>query len=688
MTGSPAQRIDQLRDLIRHHDVKYFVENAPEISDREYDALMRELRELEAQHPALVTPDSPTQRVGEQPLTGFAQVRHPVPMLSMDNTYSFEDLKEFDRRVREALQVMMVTYAVELKFDGLAIALQYDKRAFVRGATRGDGVTGDDVSLNLRTIRSLPLRLAETAPAGAFEVRGEVYMPRKEFERVNAERERNDEPLFANPRNAAAGSLKILDPKITATRGLGLFIYGAGGDLGLKTHHEMLAALWKWGFPVSHPVQLCHGIDEVMRYCDTWQEKRRELPFDTDGMVIKVDSFAERRELGTTAKYPRWAIAYKFPAEQAVTQLQRVEFQVGRTGTITPVAHFDPVHLAGTTVSRATLHNFDEIARKDIREKDFIVVEKAGEVIPYVLKSLPAKRSGEEKKIHEPKACPVCGGPVSRYRESAFVACENQACPAQVKRSIEHFASRAAMDIEGLGPAVVGQLVETGMVKDYGDLYALKATKLERLERMGAKSAANLVNGIDASKGRPLAKLINALGIRNVGEALARALADAFHSLDALAEAGIGQLQEVPDVGPEVADSIVLFFGNKNNRSVIEKLRAAGVNFGREEKAGPALPRTLSGKTFVLTGALPGISREDASEIIRRLGGSTSSSVSKKTSFVLAGSDPGSKFDKARALGVEIIDWDAFVKLAGKANVEAARPAAGGTAGPGEGELL
>jgi DNA ligase (NAD+) len=588
-------------------------------------------------------------------------------MLSMDNTYSFDDLRAFDQRVRDGLGVMMVEYAVELKYDGLAIALQYDSRRFMRGATRGDGTTGDDVTSNLRTIRALPLVLGDEAPDELIELRGEVYMPRPEFARINAAREEQGENLFANPRNAAAGSLKILDPRITAERGLSLFVYGAPHSLGYATHSELLEAMRVWGLPVSDPVVVCQGIDEVITCCEEWDAKRRALDFDTDGMVVKVNSLAEQSELGATAKYPRWAISYKFEAERAVTQLKQVGFQVGRTGHVTPVAHFEPVHLAGTTVARATLHNFDEVARKDIRHNDWIEVEKAGEIIPYVVRAVIEKRTGNEQPIEPPEQCPECGGPLARYHESAFVVCENQACPAQVKGSIEHFAARAAMDIEGLGTMVVRQLVDTGLVHDYGDLYSVQASQVAALERMGDKSAANLLAGLEASKRRPLARLVNALGIRNVGDATARALAQRFRTLDAISAASDEALQDVPDIGPEVAESITSFFANERNQAVIEKLRAAGVNFGAaEDTADEERPQPLAGLTFVLTGTLPDVSRDEAAGTIRALGGKTSSSVSKKTDYVLAGEAAGSKLDKARQLGVKVIGWEEFVELAGE----------------------
>jgi DNA ligase (NAD+) len=659
------KRIEELRRLIRYHDVRYFVENAPEISDREYDRLVQELKDLEQKHPELVTPDSPTQRVGEKPVEGFTSVRHAVPMLSMDNTYSFDDLKAFDQRVRDSLDTMLVEYVVELKYDGLAVALQYVNGVFSRGATRGDGIAGDDVTANLRTVRNIPLRLDAGAADGLMEIRGEVYMPRDEFERINLEREQEGENLFANPRNAAAGSLKVLDPRITAKRGLRFVCYGAGMAGQYNSHASMLETFRTWGIPVSSPFKVCQGIDAVMDYCNEWQEKRRDLPFETDGMVVKVNALAEQVKLGATAKYPRWAIAYKFPAEQATTKLEQVTFQVGRTGIITPVANFEPVHLAGTTVSRATLHNFDEVARKDIREGDYIVVEKAGEIIPYVVKSLSEKRTGEEKVISEPGHCPVCDSPVTRYRDSAFAVCENISCAAKVKGSIEHFASRGAMDIEGLGSVLVNQLVDTDMVKDYGDLYYLDIKRLTGLERFGEKSADNLMKGIEASKTRPLSRLINALGIRNVGSATAHALAAEFGDMHNLRSADAERLQEVQDIGPEVAESITAFFTNEANLQVLGKLENAGVNFGSRDTRQVVSPQPLKGKTFVLTGTLPGISRDEASDIIRRLGGTVSSSVSKKISYVLAGENAGSKLAKAQSLDVAIIDWTQFTEMAG-----------------------
>lgn len=652
-----AKRIQRLREEIRKHDYLYYVENNPIISDREYDRLMDELKALETAHPELVTPDSPTQRVAGQPVEGFAPVRHAVPLLSMDNTYNEADLRAFDQRVRDALGMMVVEYVVELKFDGLAIALRYEDRCFVQGATRGDGTTGDDVTVNLRTIRALPLRLNDCAPAGVLDLRGEVYMPKKAFEELNREREKAGEPLFANPRNAAAGSLKNLDPRITAQRHLSLFCYGAAQPYGCATQAELLKALARWGLPVCPHFSVCSGIDAVIAVCNQWQEKRHSLPYETDGMVIKVNSFAEQAALGNTAKYPRWAIAYKFPAEQAVTHLERVEVQVGRTGALTPVAHFTPVRLAGTTVSRATLHNFDEVARKDIREGDWIVVEKAGEIIPYVVKSLPERRTGKEKPIRPPAHCPECHGPVSRSEDCAVVVCDNPGCPARLKASIAYFASRRAMDIENLGDALINQLVSRGLVRDYADLYSLTKEQLLTLERMGEKSASNLLAAIDASRSRSLDRVINALGIRNVGEATARALAAHFRSLDALARASLEELQQVQDVGPEVAQSIKAFFENPRTREIVDKLKKAGVTMEDTSARAPASAQPLRGLTFVITGTLPGIMRPEAEELIRQHGGTTASSVSKKTSYVIAGESPGSKLEKARALGVPVIDW-------------------------------
>jgi len=581
----------------------------------------------------------------------------------MDNTYNEADLRAFDQRVRDALGLMVVEYVVELKFDGLAIALHYEDRRFVQGATRGDGTTGDDVTLNLRTIRSLPLLLTDAAPAGPLHIRGEVYMPKQAFEALNRERAARDEPLFANPRNAAAGSLKNLDPRITAQRNLALFCYGAADPAGCTTHAELLAAMARWGLPVCPHFSVCTGIDAVIAVCNKWQDKRHNLPFETDGMVIKVNHFSEQNALGATAKYPRWAIAYKFPAEQAVTKLTRVEVQVGRTGALTPVAHFTPVHLAGTTVARATLHNFDEIARKDIRLHDWIVVEKAGEIIPYVVKSLPERRTGAEQPIHPPTHCPACHGPISREKNGALVFCDNPACPARRKASIIHFASRRAMDIENLGDALVSQLISHNLVADYADLYSLDKDQLLSLERMGEKSAANLLASIAASRHRPLDRLINALGIRNVGEATARALAAHFRSIDALASASLEQLQEVQDIGPEVALSIRAFFDNPHSQHILHKLKKAGITMAESSALDSGAPQPLLGKSFVITGTLPGVSRSEAEQLIRRHGGTTASSVSKKTSFLLVGDAPGSKLEKARALGVTVIDWNALLSM-------------------------
>lgn len=671
MTADVARKLEALRAEIRQHDYRYYVLNAPSVSDHEYDRLLQSLRDLEAAHPELITPDSPTQRIGDQPVEGFASVPHAVPMLSMDNTYSYDDLRAFDRRTCEALGLLSVEYVVELKYDGLAVALQYEDGVFRRGATRGDGMTGDDVSANVRTLRNVPLRLRAGAPRGLLEVRGEIIMPRREFERVNAEREHEGEALFANPRNAAAGSLKNLDPRVTARRGLMLLCYGVASAIETTTHAAVLAMLRDWGLPVSSEFRVCQGIEAVTEFCAAWTERRAMLPFDIDGMVVKVNNLTEQHALGATAKYPRWAIAYKFPAEQATTTLAHVELQVGRTGVITPVAHFQPVQLAGTTVARATLHNFDEISRKDIRIGDQIVVEKAGEVIPYVVRSLPECRRGAEQSIVEPRHCPACHGPVARQRESAFVICDNQACPARVKGSIEYFAGRRAMDIEGLGAALVRQLMEHGLVQDYGDLYSLTLHALTSLERMGERSARKLLEGITASKHRPLAQVINALGIRTVGEATARALAATFRSLEALAQATATELQQVPDVGPEVADAIQAFFGNPRNQETLAKLARAGVALQDEAAAdaAPNRPQPLRGLTFVLTGALPGRSRDEVASVIRALGGATSGSVSKKTSYVLVGEGPGSKLAKARELGVAVLDWDGFIALAGPKNI-------------------
>ncbi|MDI6740283.1 MAG: NAD-dependent DNA ligase LigA [Candidatus Edwardsbacteria bacterium] len=663
----PKQSIDKelskLRDEIRAHDHRYYVLDDPVISDREYDALMRRLIDLESAHPELVTPDSPSQRVAGEPLPGFKSVRHKLPMLSLDNTYSAEELLEFDKRVRKGLGTDSYEYVVELKIDGLAIALVYEGGQFVRGATRGDGTTGDDVTTNLKTIRSIPLSLINPPPAlRDIEVRGEVYLPRKEFERLNEEREEAGESLFANPRNAAAGSLKILDPRIVAQRNLAVFIYGTGETpRGFKDHYAAMLALKECSLKINEKIKLCNDIRAVIEHCNAWETKRDKLDYEIDGLVIKVNAFDQQRALGATTHSPRWAIAYKFPARQAATVIKEIEFGVGRTGVITPVAVLEPVFISGSTVSRATLHNEDDIKRKDIRVGDTVFIEKAGEVIPQVIKVVEEKRSRGTKPFEMPVKCPSCGGPAKRYEDEAAWRCENVSCPAQVKRRIEHFAARGAMDIEGLGAVMAETLVDAGLVKDYGDIYSLKGEDLVKLERVGVKSAQNLLDGVEQSKSNPFWKVVFALGIRRVGATVARQLTQRFPDMESLEKARGEDISTIFGLGEAVGASVEQFFANPANIKVLAKLKKAGVRMKAEESAN--VKQTFAGLTVVLTGGLENYSREQATELITLRGGRVAGSVSKKTSLVVAGSDAGSKLDKARTLGVKVIGEQEFEKM-------------------------
>lgn len=660
------KEIDELKDAIRRHDRLYYVLAKPEISDREYDALYDRLKSLELAHPELVTPDSPTQRVGGEPLKGFTAVKHVIPMLSMDNTYSAGEIREFDGRVRKNLKGEKVEYVVELKFDGVSISLLYEGGAWVRGATRGDGVEGDDVSANLKTIRSIPLKLDRQAgiPPSRIEVRGEVYMTKKALEKINGEKEKNGEELFANPRNAAAGSLKLLDPALVASRHLEMYVYGIGfcGPAHFTTHEEVLEYLGKAGFRVNPHFRLCRTIEDVIGYCDSWQKKKDSLDFEIDGMVLKVNDLKQREKLGFTSKSPRWAIAYKFPAEKALTEVRDIIVQVGRTGTVTPVAILKPVHLSGTTVSRATLHNFDEIARLDVRIGDKVYVEKSGEIIPKVLNVAADKRTGKEKAFPMPHRCPACGSKLARIEDEVALRCENVNCPAQIKQALLHFASRDAMDIEGLGGAIVDQLVDKRLVRDYGDIYYLKLEQVRELDRMAEKSAKNLIDAIAVSKDNSLNRLIYALGIRHVGERAAWILAEQIGSIDKLKGLKEEELTRIREIGPVVAGSIRNFFGNKENLNVLKKLKEAGLvmEMARSGRSGK-----LKGKTLVLTGTLKSLSRGEAEELIRSSGGNASSSVSKNTDYLVAGEEPGSKFARAKELGVKIIGEEEFKKLLG-----------------------
>jgi len=671
MSGRDLEKVKkeivELREKIRYHDYKYYVENMPEISDQAYDALYKRLKELEEKYPQFITPDSPTQRIGGKPLEGFQTVKHKVPMLSMDNTYSEDEIKDFDRRVRKLLPKEEVHYVVELKIDGVSVSLIYENGIFVQGATRGDGYQGDNVTQNLRTIRSIPLKLhsVEGKVPPVLEVRGEVYMPRKKFEELNKERKKNGEPLFANPRNATAGSLKLLDPNLVAKRGLDIFVWGLGyyEGIGFKKHHQVLEYFKKVGFKVNPHYKFCKSINEVIKYCQVWNEKKDFLDYAIDGMVIKVDDLEQQKRLGATTKAPRWLIAYKFPAERTETILKDIVVQVGRTGTLTPVAVVDPVFVSGTIVSRASLHNEDQIKRLDVRIGDHVLIEKAGEIIPQVVGVLKEKRTGKEKKFKMPDKCPVCGEKVVRELGEVAVRCINPLCPAQLKNSIKHFASRDAMDIEGLGEALIDQLVDNKLVQDYADLYYLKFEQLIRLERMGSKSVENLLRAISESKDRPLSRVIYALGIRYVGVHIAEVLAERFNSIDELAKASFAQLNIIPEIGPTIAESVVSFFSLPRTREVIGKLKKAGVNLVRKEEK---VSDVLKGLTFVVTGTLKGYTRKEIEDTIKRYGGRVASSVSRLTNYLIVGENPGSKLDKARQLGVKTITEEEFNKMIGK----------------------
>jgi DNA ligase (NAD+) len=655
------KRVEELRREIRKHDYHYYVLDSPLITDQEYDSLMRELVELERRYPELVTPDSPTQRVGGAPLKQFRSVRHSIPLLSLGNAFDAGELRDFDRRVRQ-LAGEAVDYVVEPKIDGLTVVLTYENGSFVLGATRGDGLTGEDITENLRTVRLLPLRLSG-APR-RLVVRGEAFMPKKAFARLNEERDNRGEPPFANPRNAAAGSLRQLDPKVTAGRILGFYAYQIIECEGreIATQWEALSFLKEVGFSVQEQNKHCRDIEEVIAYCNSWIEKRHALNYEIDGMVIKVNSLRLQKALGNTAKSPRWAIAFKFPAEQAVTQVKDIIVRVGRTGVLTPTAVLRPVAVAGVIVSRATLHNEDMIREKDVRIGDHVVIQRAGDVIPEVVRVLPERRTGAERVFRMPDRCPVCGGRVLRPEGEVAARCTGIACPAQLKELVLHFVSREGMDVEGIGPALVAQLVDKGLIRDPADLYFLRKEDLVNLERMGDKSADNLLRALEKSKKRGLAPLLFALGIRYVGTRAAEILAERFGSLDALAAAGEEELTAIPEIGPKIAASVATFFKQEQTGRVIAKLKEAGVLMERQE-----LPETndlpLTGKTFVITGTLPSLTRKEAEDLIKKYGGRVSSSVSKRTDYLVAGEEPGQKYDKARELGIPIIDEAALLRM-------------------------
>lgn len=660
-----SKRIQALRDQLEHHNARYYIENRPEISDREYDRLYQELVSLETQHPDLVTPDSPTQRVGGAPLTEFKPVRHRLPMLSLDNTYNPEELQAFHERLVRLLPGESWSYLLEPKIDGVAIALRYEQGRLVTGSTRGDGATGDDITANLRTIRSIPLRLRLTGrPPTVLEVRGEVYMTRDGFAALNREREEAGAEPFANPRNAAAGSLKLLDPRLVAQRPLDVICYATGelDGIAFDTHEHLIQALGLMGLKTPPRFWQCRDLPAVRQALEDLKKLRHTFPFEMDGGVVKVNERRLYDRLGATAKSLRWAVAFKYEPERAETRLQAITIQVGRTGVLTPVAELEPVFLAGSTINRATLHNADEIRRKDIRVGDRVLIEKAGEVIPAVIGVNTAARTGNEKAFHMPAACPVCGQPVSKREGAVAHRCENLQCPAQLKRWLRHFAARGALDIEGLGAALVEQLVDRKLVTSPPDLYHLTLASITGLERMAEKSAQNLLDGIAASKHREFWRAIFALGIRQVGAKMAQTLADHFATIDDLMAADAERLQQIRDLGPVAAQALCDFFKSERHRTLIRRLKAAGVNFQRgtaEQKKG----YRLAGRTFVLTGTLAHATRAEAEQMIRSLGGQVSSSVSKKTSYVVAGAEPGAKLDQARTLGVPVLTETDFTAM-------------------------
>jgi DNA ligase (NAD+) len=676
----PLTRINELRQQIRHHEERYYVHSAPEISDEEFDGLLHELERLEAEHPDLLTPDSPTQRVAGRPTEGFPTVEHLAPMLSLDNAYDEEDLRAFDARLRKGagLGDVPAAYVAELKIDGLSIALTYEQRRLVRGATRGDGVRGEDVTANVRTIKSIPLTL-RGGPDARFEVRGEVFLPRAAFDRINRERGDVGEPLYANPRNVASGTMRNLDPALVARRGLKAFVYQYVGPTdAAPTHHfDLLEALGAWGLPVEQHHAVCTGIDEVIAFCEAWDSRRRDLEFDTDGVVIKLADLGLRERLGSTAKFPRWATAYKFAAQQQHTKLVSIKVNVGRTGANTPYAVLEPVFIAGSTVSMATLHNAEDIARKDLREGDTVVIEKAGDVIPRVVAPVLDLRPEGSQPWKMPTECQACGSTLVRDEEEVVWRCENASCPARLRRSLEHFASRTAMNIEGLGESLVDQLIEQGLVHDFADLYGLEASQLENLvvapreprseravPRKLGKVGRNVKTQIEGSRRNDLSRLVYALGIRHVGEKAAATVAVHLRTMRDILNASVEQLQSVPDIGPVVAASIRSFADEPRNRELVDKLAAAGVNMSSlQPPPGTGAPGPLTGHTFVLTGTLTAMSRDDAQAAIERLGGKVSGSVSRKTRYLVVGADAGSKLEKARELGVQLLTEEEFGQL-------------------------
>ena len=667
------QRIEELRKTLNHHNYRYYVLDSPEISDAEYDELIKDLKQLETGHPELVTPDSPTQRIGAPPVEAFGVVEHPQPLLSLANAFSYEELAAWHKRVSNLLGGPQFDLVCEPKIDGLAVALTYVDRLLVTGATRGDGYRGENITQNLKTVRSIPLSVSREAPP-SFEVRGEVYLPRAGFKKLNEERAKDELPLFANPRNAAAGSVRQLDSGITARRPLDIFVYGLGwveGKAVPDTHWEIMQWLKSLGFKINPNIALVRSLDEVEKYYQGWVESREKSPYDADGIVAKVNSIALQQELGTVAHEPRWAIAYKFPAVQGTTKLVNIGINVGRTGSLNPYAVLEPVRVGGVTISSAALHNEEDIHRKDIRIGDWVVVQRAGEVIPEIVEPILSRRTGKEKVFHMPAHCPVCGSDVIKPEGEAMHRCTNAACPSQALERIKHFVSRGAIDIDGVGEKLCQAFFEAGLIKDAADLYYLTKDQLLGLERMADKSASNVLKSIEKSKNRSLARVIFALGITHVGGQYAELLAERFTSIHELAKSSELDLSTIPSIGPKIAEGIVTFFRQKGNKQIIEKLRKAGVRLEREkvEKVGeglvPSLP--LAGPEFVLTGKLDSFSRSEAEAKIRALGGKAGSDVTRKTSYVVVGADPGSKLAKAEKLGIKILGEAEFLKLLDKA---------------------
>jgi DNA ligase (NAD+) len=660
-----AQRIMELREQIHHHDYLYYVEARPEVSDAEYDALMRELRELEAAFPDLVTADSPSQRVAGAPTDIFKPVEHHAAMLSLDNATTPDDLREFEARIGRALPSATFAYVAEPKIDGLGVALLYERGRFVRGATRGDGRVGEEITANLRTIRTIPqvLRRGRLAAIEVLEVRGEVFMPRDEFAKLNRSLEEAGTPTFANPRNAAAGAVRQKDPAVTARRPLDMFLYhvSRAEALGFTSHWEALEALREAGFKTNPRAERCGTLDAVLAVCQQLERDRDSLGYDADGVVVKVDSIDHQRRLGSTTHHPRWAIAFKFAARQATTVVESIDVNVGKTGALTPTAKLTPVELAGVTIQNVSLHNEDEIRRKDIRVGDTVLIERAGDVIPYVVQVVLARRPPESRPYAFPSQCPACGGVARRLEGEAYWRCTNSACPAQLKERLRHFGSRRAMDIEHLGDSTIEQLVDTGRVKDFADLYTLTADEVSALDRFAAKSAENLVRAIEASRARGPARLLNALGIRLVGERVAQLLATRFGSLERLADTPEGELAQIRGIGEEIARSVAAFFEDRTNHALIQRLKDAGVV--TDAPVAPVGPQPLAGKTIVLTGSFPTLSREAARDLIERHGGRVTGSVSKKTDYVVVGEAPGSKADDARRLGVAMLDEAGLLAL-------------------------